>query len=78
MASIPHGGTLVDLGGECSTLSGLVFSGEAGSSLEVENETLSDDLVGAGKAKLKSAFGKMAKGKISSRQLLNKFVKMVA
>ena len=49
-----------------------------GNSLEVENETLSDDLVGAGKAKLKSAFGKMQKGKISSRQLLNKFVSMVA
>ena len=49
-----------------------------GNSLEVENETLSDDLVGAGKAKLKSAFGKMQKGKISSRQLLNKFVSLVA
>jgi hypothetical protein len=29
-------GTLVDLGGECSTLSGFVFAGEGGSSLDVE------------------------------------------
>ena len=49
-----------------------------GSALKTENETLDDDLVGASKAKLKSAFGKMSKGKISSRQLLNKFVTMVA
>ena len=49
-----------------------------GSALEVENETLSDDLVGAKKGKLKTAFGKMQKGKISSRQLLNKFVALVA
>ena len=49
-----------------------------GASLDVENEGLSDDLVGAGKAKLKSAFGKSMKGKVSSRQLLNKFVAMVA
>jgi Mg-chelatase subunit ChlD len=49
-----------------------------GNALAVENETLSDDLIGAGKGKLKSAFGKIAKGKISSRQLLNKFVNMVA
>ena len=49
-----------------------------GNNLAVENETLSDDLVGAGKGKLKTAFGKIQKGKISSRQLLNKFVKMVA
>ena len=49
-----------------------------GNSLAVENETLSDDLIGAGKGKLKSAFSKMQKGKISSRQLLNKFVKLVA
>tara|TARA_B100000408_G_scaffold31609_1_gene23446 strand:- start:6339 stop:8705 length:2367 start_codon:yes stop_codon:yes gene_type:complete len=49
-----------------------------GNNLQVENETLSDDLVGAAKGKLKTAFGKMQKGKISSRQLLNKFVKMVA
>ena len=33
---------------------------------------------GAKKGKLKSAFGKIAKGKIASRPLLNKFVKMVA
>ena len=49
-----------------------------GNSLAVENETLSDDLIGAGKGKLKSAFSKIQKGKISSRQLLNKFVKLVA
>ena len=49
-----------------------------GNSLSTENETLSDDLIGAGKGKLKSAFGKIAKGKIASRPLLNKFVKMVA
>ena len=49
-----------------------------GNALAVENETLSDDLIGAGKGKLKTAFGKMAKGKISSRQLLNKFVSLVA
>jgi len=49
-----------------------------GDDLRSENETLDDDLIGASKAKLKSAFGKMSKGKISSRQLLNKFVAMVA
>jgi len=49
-----------------------------GNALKVENETLDDKLVGASKAKLKTAFGKMSKGKVSSRQLLNKFVKMVA
>jgi len=49
-----------------------------GDALAVENEGLSDDLVGAGKAKLKSAFGKSMKGKVSSRQLLNKFVSLVA
>ena len=49
-----------------------------GNALKTENETLGDELVGAGKAKLKSAFGKMSKGKLASRQLLNKFVGMVA
>ena len=49
-----------------------------GSSLDVENAGLDDELVGASKAKLKSAFGKSMKGRISSRQLLNKFVKLVA
>ena len=49
-----------------------------GDSLKTENETLDDELIGAGKAKLKSAFTKMSKGKLSSRQLLNKFVGMVA
>ena len=49
-----------------------------GNALAVENEGLDDELIGASKAKLKSAFGKSMKGKISSRQLLNKFVKLVA
>ena len=49
-----------------------------GNSLKTENETLDDELIGAGKAKLKTAFGKMSKGKLASRQLLNKFVGMVA
>ena len=49
-----------------------------GNALAVENEGLSDDLIGAGKAKLKSAFGKSMKGKVSSRPLLNKFIKLVA
>ena len=49
-----------------------------GNALKTESETLDDELIGAGKAKLKSAFGKMSKGKLSSRQLLNKFVGMVA
>ena len=35
-SSIPAGsGTLIDLGGDCSTLSGFVFAGEGGSSLDV-------------------------------------------
>ena len=34
--------------------------------------------VGANKAALKRAFGKMSSGKIVNRPLLNKFVKMVA
>jgi len=49
-----------------------------GNSLMTENEGLSDELIGATKAKLKSAFGKSMKNKVSSRQLLNKFVKLVA
>ena len=49
-----------------------------GDALKTENETLDDELIGAGKAKLKSAFTKMSKGKLASRQLLNKFVGMVA
>ena len=49
-----------------------------GSALKTENTTLDDELIGAGKAKLKTAFGKMSKGKLASRQLLNKFVGMVA
>ena len=46
--------------------------------LEVEDVQMSDDLVGASKAKLKSAFAKSTGSKISSRPLLNKFVSMVA
>jgi hypothetical protein len=49
-----------------------------GDSLKTENKTLDDELIGAGKAKLKTAFGKMSKGKLASRQLLNKFVGMVS
>ena len=49
-----------------------------GNSLEITDEGLGDELVGASKAKLKTAFGKSMKGKISSRPLLNKFIKLVA
>jgi hypothetical protein len=49
-----------------------------GSNLDVENAGLNDELVGASKAKLKSAFGKSMKGKVSSRVLLNRFIKLVA
>ena len=49
-----------------------------GNALKTENETLDDELIGAGKAKLKTAFSKMSKGKLTSRQLLNKFVGLVA
>ena len=49
-----------------------------GNSLEISDEGLSDELIGASKAKLKSAFGKSMKGKVSSRPLLNKFIKLVA
>ena len=49
-----------------------------GTALAAENETLDDELIGASKAKLKTAFGKISKGKISSRQLLNKFVALIA
>ena len=43
-----------------------------------ENADLDDALVGASKAKLKTAFGKSMKGRITSRQMLNKFIQMVA
>jgi len=46
--------------------------------LNVEEFELSDDLVGASKAKLKTAFAKSASGRISSRPLLSKFISMVA
>ena len=47
-------------------------------SMEVEEYEMSNELVGASKAKLKTAFGKSTAGRISSRPLLNKFVEMVA
>jgi hypothetical protein len=49
-----------------------------GAALAVENDGLDDDLAGASKAKLKTAFAKSNKGRIQSRVLLNKFVGMVA
>ena len=49
-----------------------------GVALEIADEGLSDELIGASKAKLKTAFGKSMKGKVSSRPLLNKFIKLVA
>ena len=49
-----------------------------GGGLAVENDGLDDDLAGASKAKLKTAFAKSNKGRIQSRVLLNKFVALVA
>ena len=49
-----------------------------GNSLEIVDEGLGDEMIGASKAKLKSAFGKSMKGKVASRPLLNKFIKLVA
>jgi len=49
-----------------------------GAGLAVENDGLDDDLAGASKAKLKTAFAKSNKGRIQSRVLLNKFVALVA
>ena len=49
-----------------------------GGGLTIDNEGLDDELVGASKAKLKSAFAKSNKNRIQSRVLLNKFVKLVA
>ena len=46
--------------------------------LSVEDFEMSDELVGASKAKLKTAFAKSSAGRISSRPLLNKFIAMVA
>ena len=61
------------------------FIAGRGKSGKVDKRTLmsilrddSYEIVGASKAKLKSAFGKSMKNKVSSRQLLNKFVKLVA
>ena len=50
----------------------------ANNTFESENDNLGDELIGASKAKLKTAFGRSMKSKITSRQLLNKFVKLVA
>ena len=47
-------------------------------SMKTEEYELSDELVGASKAKLKTAFGKSTAGRVSSRPLLNKFISMVA
>ncbi len=45
----------------------------------VENDSnLNDELIGATKGKLTTAFKKSSKGRVQSRVLLNKFVKMVA
>ena len=49
-----------------------------GNAMEITDDGLSDELIGASKAKLETAFGKSMKGKISSRPLLNKFIKLVA
>ena len=49
-----------------------------GEGLAVENDGLDDNLAGASKAKLKTAFAKSNKGRIQSRVLLNKFVALVA
>jgi len=49
-----------------------------GGGLTVENSGLDDDLVGASKGKLKTAFAKSNKNRIQSRVLLNKFVALVA
>mgnify|MGYP000041104635 CR=1 FL=1 len=49
-----------------------------GNGLTIDNEGLDDELVGASKSKLKSAFAKSNKNRIQSRVLLNKFVKLVA
>ena len=47
-------------------------------SMKTEEYEMSDELVGASKAKLKTAFGKSTAGRVSSRPLLNKFISMVA
>jgi hypothetical protein len=49
-----------------------------GGGLTIDNDGLNDDLAGASKAKLKTAFAKSNKGRIQSRVLLNKFVALVA
>ena len=50
-----------------------------GRQMTVENELgLDDELIGATKAKLKTAFGKAAKKRVQSRVLLNKFTAKVA
>ena len=50
-----------------------------GRQLAIENDSgLDDELVGASKAKLKTAFGKASKKRAHSRVLLNKFTAKVA
>jgi hypothetical protein len=49
-----------------------------GNSLDIDNSGLDDKYIGATKSQLKTAFGKSMKGKISSRVLLNRFIKLVA
>jgi hypothetical protein len=46
------------------------------SNLDMDSEL--DVAVGAGKGALKRAFGKMSKGKMTNRPVLNNFIKMVA
>jgi hypothetical protein len=51
-----------------------------GSALEVdsESERLSDDLVGAGKAKLRKAFGNAAGRRLKNRAILREFIGLIA
>ena len=52
-----------------------IYNKDMGETMEDENLDVD---VGASKAQLKKAFGKMANGKTTNRPLLNNFVKMVA
>ena len=51
---------------------------KGGKNLEVEDEGLGEDLNGASKQKLTSAFKRMGKGKLQNRVILQKFIDMVA
>ena len=51
---------------------------KGGKNLEVEDEGLGEDLNGASKQKLTSAFKRMGKGKLQNRVVLQKFIDMVA